>query len=180
MSALRAVAEVDRHALHRAAVGVGRVREREGDRLADRRRRRRRRADRDARRHVDVDLHRGRLRGVVVVAVVPLPVLPARPAVAVTVAAFVVVSVDCALPLPSVVATAGDIAPASVVNVTGTPPSRLPFMSNAVGGDQRRAAGRRDRRSGFASTVTLPTAAAPIAILTGVGCRSPTRRPRSR
>jgi hypothetical protein len=98
------------------------------------------------------------------VGVVPVPVLVEMPALTVTVAAFVVFSVDCALPFASVFAVAGDIAPASVVNVIGTPPIGLPFTSKAVAviNDVPPVAGI---VVGLASAVTLPTAAAPIAIL---------------
>ena len=51
------------------------------------------------------------------------------PAVAVTFATLVVVSVVCALPLGSVVTTAVLNEPLSAVNETGTPGSTFPFVS---------------------------------------------------
>ena len=62
-------------------------------------------------------------------AVVVVPLVDAKPDVAVTLAVLLVVSTAVALPLESVVTTEAFIEPLSVVNVTGTPPTRVPVAS---------------------------------------------------
>src|SRR5437773_1120226 len=61
--------------------------------------------------------------------VVVVPLVDATPYVAVTLAVFVVVSTALALPLASVVTTEEFNEPLSVVNVTGTPATKLPPAS---------------------------------------------------
>jgi hypothetical protein len=67
-----------------------------------------------------------------VVVVVPDVVEDATPAVAVTFAVLLVVSFVLALPLASVLTTAGLTEPLSVLNVTGTSAMRFPPGSLAV------------------------------------------------
>ena len=102
--------------------------------------------------------------GDVVVAPVPVPVLAVMPAVAVTFAIFVVVSVVCALPFTSETTVAGETAPASVVNDTGIDAIRLPLTSIVVA-VMSEVPPFEEMTLGFASMLTLPTAAAPTAIL---------------
>jgi hypothetical protein len=87
------------------------------------------------------------------------------PAVAVTLAVRLVVSVVWALPVASVLTSDGETVPASAVKVTGTLPKRLPLASATVAVivDVPPLA---ETVVGFAVTVTPPTAAAPMAILT--------------
>src|SRR2546428_8018462 len=103
---------------------------------------------------------------VVVVPPVPVPVLvDATPAVAVTLAVLFVMSMVCALPAESVVATLGETLPLSVVKLTGMPASTFPFGSStdAVIVDVPPMA---EIVSGLAPISTRATAAAPTAILT--------------
>src|SRR5438128_1633805 len=64
--------------------------------------------------------------------VVVVPLTLAMPAVAVTFAVLLAVSVVVAVPLVPVVTTAGFTDPLSVLNVTGTPASTLPPESLTV------------------------------------------------
>src|SRR5262245_27578261 len=100
---------------------------------------------------------------VVIVPPLPLPplVVVATPAVAVTFAVRFVVSVTCALPPASVLATDALSDPLSVVNVTGTDASALAPLSNtcAVIVDDPPD---EDTKVGLALTETLVAAAAPI------------------
>ena len=82
-----------------------------------------------------------------------------------TLAVRLVASVVFALPVASVLTSDWRTVPASVVNVTGTPGRRFPLAlpTVAVMVDEPPFA---DTVPGLAVTATLPTAAAPIAILT--------------
>jgi hypothetical protein len=93
--------------------------------------------------------------------VVPPPVMPA---VAVTVAVLLVVSVVWASPAESVATEDAASDPAFVLNVTGTPVSGLPLVSSTLATivDVPPLA---ETVPGLALIETLPTAAAPTAIL---------------
>ena len=86
--------------------------------------------------------------------------MPCAPTLAVTVACWLVVSVVCATPDPSVVTTVAEMDPVVVEKTTGTSGRELPFTSNTLAVMMVEPP-RAETVAGFALTRTAPTAAVP-------------------